>query len=108
MPIYIGALPDTDEPYLAGRVERWLINHGYAIGEGGVSIADDTVIVDCDRDPRAEIAAYQPTELEDERLANVARAELKGALDAIRAKAPANRTPAERAILAIAVLVRAT
>ena len=108
MPIYHIAKPPIDDTFLAGRIERWLINHGYVIGEGGVSVTATEVVVDCDRDPSAEIGAYEPTELEGERLANVARAELKSALDAIRAKAPENRTPAERAILAIAVLVRAT
>ena len=119
MPIYRTARPNTEDAYLAGRIERWLVSKGYIIGAGGVSVTvpviaedgeilrDAEVVVDCDRDPSADIAAYQFTELDDgERLVRIARASLNAALDEIRAKAPANRTPAERAVLAITVLMR--
>lgn len=107
MPVYRAPRPASTETYLAGRIERWLTSKGYVIGAGGVSANDIEVVVDCDRDPTADIAAYVPTDLAEDDGLKLAALSLKNALDAIRAKDPATRSPAERAVLALTVILRA-
>jgi len=106
MAVFRMAKPNVDDAYLAGRVERWLTNHGYTIGAGGVSVVDDEVVVDADRDPAADVAAYEPTELAEEQGVTLATLSLRNAISDIRAKAPAQRSPAERAVLALTVILR--
>jgi hypothetical protein len=115
MPVFRTPRPAGDESYLAGRIEKWLTSKGYVIGAGGVSVtnvvAEDgaisgEVVVDADRDPAADIAAYQYTELPEESGTALAMASLRNAISDIRAKAPAQRSPAERAVLALTVILR--
>lgn len=106
MPLFRFPKPNADAPFLAGRIAAWLENHGYQLGPDGVTVTNTDVLVDADRDPTADITAYQPTELPEERTGNAARVELAAAIDLIRDKAPVTRSPAERAILALVVLVR--
>lgn len=98
----------------AGELAAHLEARGYALGDGGVQIhavygdgADAPPTgwwaeVDADRDPLADGADFAPAA--DPRPA--ARAALAVALGEIRAKAPSQRTAAERAVLALAVIER--
>ena len=104
--LFTAPKPNIDDEFLAGRIEAWLKNHGYIIGPAGVTVFDGNVTIDCDRDPSGDIANYQPTDLAEDADLNQAVQELKAALALILAKAEANRTPAERGLLALAKIVK--
>lgn len=88
-------------------VAAYLTGLGYAVAPDslacGISGSAAIVTVDCDRDPTADLAKYQPP-ADPMRQAQVY---LRQRVAAIRATAPAQRTTGDKDILAILVMLRA-
>lgn len=94
----------------ADRIEAYLQSQGIATAGVGVRWDDETntatVVVTADRDPSAALAAYTPTPTAQEVFRANAITDAKPVIATIAAKARADRTPVERALLGLAVAVR--
>jgi hypothetical protein len=109
----LDAVTLSDELPDAGNIHAYLVQRGYhvtgvSVGprwreRDGQRVVDGYVVtVEADRDPAADLASYVPPPSPVAR----ARVELQEAIAAIVARPPATRTPVERAVLALATLVR--
>lgn len=94
------------------QVERFLLARGFLVGPGGVASGTSRdaqgqavawVRADLDRDPGADLDQYAP--VSDP--ARQAVQYLAGRVRDIRATAPAQRTTAERDLLALVAVLRA-
>lgn len=105
--------PDEAESWNAAAVGAHLAVRGHALGPGGIGVgivddgADDAVLLvrvdlPAGTNPAADLDAYAPPGSPQ----RAARLYLRGRAQAIRAKAPADRTTAERDLLAMATLLR--
>jgi putative intracellular protease/amidase len=110
MQTYIVTAPPGFTETDAGRIHAWLAAQGIAVQ--AVSVRQDAarravaIVVEADRDPTADLAAYVPTETPDQSQRTAAIAEAKAVVAAIRAKPAGTRTVAERGVLALAWLLR--
>jgi hypothetical protein len=97
MPTYTLNLPNVTDP---ARVDAWLTAHGYTLIDGS-SITADGVVVNVDRDPSADAAAYQDQPTPDEQAASQAWTVLTAYVAAMKKVAPANRTPEQKVLIAL-------
>ncbi len=94
----------------ADRIELWVQSHG--IQTAGLSVGVDpdtgnaTITVTADQDPTTVLQTYQPTPTPRDVLKANALADAKPIFAAIIAKDRATRTPVEKALLGLAVLLR--
>ena len=87
------------------RVDAWLTAHGYTVQDGSSLHGDGTVTVLTDRDPSADVQTYTDAPTSAEQLIAAAVTTLRAYLTTVRAIAPALRTPEQKALLSVAVLV---
>lgn len=84
------------------RVDAWLAAHGYQVLDGSSIASDGSLIVNTDRDPSADVAAYQDAPTADELAVQQATAVIKSYVKNVLATAPASRTAEQRVIVALA------
>jgi hypothetical protein len=105
MPIFTAmpGAPATDP----ARVAAYLQGKGYVLGDGVSLHGDGNVSIDADRDPTADLASYTDAPTPQEQAVLTAVAYLKATyVPSIQAILPANRTPEQRALLAITVILK--
>jgi len=106
MPVFTFPLPAATDP---ARVDAFLRARGYVLQDGSSISADETVSCNVDRDPSADlIAAYTDAPTAQQQIVLTAIAYLKNTyVPTVQAIAPASRTPEQRALLAICVILKA-
>jgi hypothetical protein len=107
--LYTFTLPAGMDPLTVtpDRVAAYLTGKGYTVNNGAQIDASGSVTIDLDRDPSADVPAFTDAPTPAETQFAAAKSYLQGTyVPAIQAIPAASRTPEQRAILALCVVLK--
>jgi hypothetical protein len=110
MPIYTVHLPQALNPFevIGDRLNAYLAGKGYAVNGDAQIFGDGSALLTADRDPSTDVATFTnaPT-AQETNVANAINYLKSTYVPGVLAILPAARTPEQRAILSILVILKA-